>query len=31
MEAGFGEATQPQDVAIGHPFTSQVAGCHAYR
>src|SRR5256885_17153969 len=30
MEAGFGDTTQPQDVAIGHPMTTQVEGFQAH-
>jgi hypothetical protein len=31
MEAGFGDATQPQDVAIGRPWTAQIEGFHVHR
>jgi hypothetical protein len=30
MEAGFGNATQPWDVAIGHPLTAQIQGLHPH-
>jgi hypothetical protein len=30
MEARFGNATQPQDVTIGHPLAAQVEGLHAH-